>query len=95
MRLSRFGIGLSLVYIVPSVMCIGTGLVCGDAKSSFTLFQLPIAFQVGSLHALGWSSGLPKLSWGGAYLLLGTPIVLALYLIGHGVSWFFAILLGD
>lgn len=50
MRLSGFGIGLSLVYKVPSLMCIGTRLLRRYAKYCFTLFQLPIVVQVGSLY---------------------------------------------
>lgn len=89
MRLSRLGIALCLVYVLPTIMCIGTGLFCSDTKSSFIFLQLPIAFQLGALNAMGWNTWLPPLSWAGAYLMLGAPIVLMLYFLGYWLSRIF------
>jgi hypothetical protein len=83
MRVSKLGVALCVLYIAPALWCVLTGLNASDPKSRFVLFQLPIVFQEAAVGWLGGRTWLRSLSWAQAYIVLATPVVLALYLIGH------------
>jgi hypothetical protein len=89
MRVSRLGVALSLVYVLPAIACVAMAIFTGDPKSSFVILQIPIVLQLAALAALGMGSWLTSLSWTGAYLLLGLPVALMLYLCGYWLGQVF------
>lgn len=82
MRLSRLGIIFCLLYLLPTIACVALGLSSDDNKSSFVLFQLPLAVQLSALKAAGFREALSGLSWPGAYLLLCSPVIVLFYCVG-------------
>lgn len=82
MRPSRLGVFFSLLYLVPTIGCIGMGLSSDDSKSWFVLLQLPIVLQQSAIDALGFRGNFSGISWPEAYLLLCAPVVAILYCAG-------------
>lgn len=84
MRLSRLGTAFALLYLLPTLACMVMALSsASDPKGYFVLLQLPIALQMAALSALGMADSFRDISWVEGYLLLGLPVVLALYGLGR------------
>ncbi|RYX80075.1 hypothetical protein EON83_30175 [bacterium] len=60
----------------------------GDPKGSFVFLQLPIALQGALLQALGLGEFLASLSWVSAYIVIGIPTMIFLYVIGRFLGRF-------
>ena len=91
-RFSKTGAALVLVYAVITVGCIIVSLVIqGDPKGSFVLLQLPIAFQIGPLQALGLGEFLASLGWVASYFIFGVPTIFGLYFVGSTIGRFFCL----
>ncbi|MBD7922570.1 MULTISPECIES: hypothetical protein [Xanthomonas] len=81
-RLSLLGVGLCLLYAVPTALCVW-GAQGADDKGHFVLLQLPLTPQLLVLDALGADAWLRGMSWIAGYVLLVPPLLLLLYLAGH------------
>lgn len=76
---------LAGLYLAIVMACLVAALTADfDPKSRFVLLQLPLAFQLAGLDALGLLKALPRLDWFSAYLLIGLPTLALLYVIGCG-----------
>ena len=74
-------------YLAIFIVCLVAALMAGfDPKSRFVLLQLPLAFQLAGLDALGVLKALPELDWVSVYLLIGLPTLVFLYAIGCGLG---------
>jgi len=80
---SRFGFALCVIYSLIIIICL-TWAYSGDIdfKSQFVLVQLPIAVQLGVLHALGLYPLLKNISMVMAYILLVPLSYIVLYFSG-------------
>ena len=81
-RWSRTGWVLLALYGLLILLCVGAALATEDPKGRFVLLQLPLALPIGGLVALGFGDALSRLSWWGAYGVVGLPTALGVYLVG-------------
>lgn len=79
---SRTGWVLLSLYGLLILLCLGAAFVTEDSKGRFVLLQLPLALPIGGLVALGFGDALSRLSWWGAYGVVGVPTALSVYLVG-------------
>jgi hypothetical protein len=86
LRVSALGLILAGAYVIPSAVLVIYGSSLEDTKGHFVLMQLPIAFQMAIVDSFHLTPKLSGVSWTGAYLLFGLPIVVLLYLVGWGLS---------
>ena len=85
--MSRIGISLCLVYALIIFVCFTFAYSAdGDFKGQYVFLQLPIAFQMAGIDAIGLSSQLQNISWVGAYALLGLPTFFLLYFVGWAID---------
>ncbi len=90
-QFSKTGAALVLCYVFITIACITTSLNAqSDSKGSFALLQLPIALQGALLHALGLGDFLTSLGWVSAYIVLGVPTIILLYIIGRFLGRLFS-----
>ncbi len=85
-QVSRLGLCFSLFYLVPTVICIAAGLCSDDPKSRYVWLQIPVAFQMSALHALGLLEHFADISWAGLYALAVLPVAAGLYALGFGLA---------
>lgn len=90
MKFSRLGAFLSIVYLLPSAVCVGMSLGAADPKSNFVFLQLPIALQLALLDSIGLGPLLSGLGWVSGYLLIAAPTAFLLYLFGSVVGRMFS-----
>ena len=85
--MSRIGTSLCLVYALIIFACLAFAYSAdGDFKGQYVFLQLPIAFQMAGIDAIGLSSQLQNISWVGAYALLGLPTFFLLYFVGWAID---------
>lgn len=84
-RVSWLGVGFCLLYAVPTALCIWAAQGADD-KGHFVMLQLPLTPQLAALDALGLDAWLQGMSWTVGYLLLVPPLLLLLYVAGHGLQ---------
>jgi hypothetical protein len=81
--MSRIGIILCLIYAVLIVICVAFAYSAGgDFKGQYVILQLPLILQMAVVHGLGLSAQFQNVSWVGAYVILGLPTFVLLYLLG-------------
>ena len=86
-KLNLVGIILCIIYALIMLICLAIAYSAdADDKGQFVFLQLPIAFQMAGLHALGLSTLLRDISWLAAYLLIGVPTFLSLYFLGFFIE---------
>ena len=78
-KISVVGLTLCVIYGVIALALVALALSESDPKGRFVLLQLPIALQMGFVHAVGLGGLLHGLSWTMAYVCLGIPTLVALY----------------
>jgi hypothetical protein len=81
--MSRVGLVFCALYALIIAACVCWAYSVGDPKGHFVILQLPIALQGTLLVSLGLLPILVNLSWFAAYLLIGLPTFMLLYLL----SW--------
>ena len=86
-KLNLLGVILCIIYALIMLTCLVMAYSAdGDNKGEFVFLQLPIAFQMAGLHALGLGIFLREISWLAAYLLIGVPTFLLLYFLGFFIE---------
>jgi hypothetical protein len=84
-RVSLLGVGFCLLYAVPTALCVWAAQGADD-KGHFVMLQLPLTPQLAALDALGLDAWLHGMPWAVAYLTLVPPVLLLLYVAGHGLQ---------
>lgn len=83
MKTSRIGALLCALYALLICACVAlTHLPGGALQHEVMVLQLPVAPQAVLIFQLGLAPLFPDLSWGAAYLVLGLPTFVLLYLAG-------------
>jgi hypothetical protein len=80
--MSRVGLVFCALYALIIAACVCWAFTVGDPKGHFVILQLPIALQGTLLVSLGLLPILVHLSWFAAYLFIGLPTFMLLYLLG-------------
>jgi hypothetical protein len=83
--MNRLGALLCILYASIIALCVGAAF-SADTKGHYVLLQLPIAFQMAGLDALGMASKFNGMSWVTSYAILALPTFLFLYFLGWGIS---------
>lgn len=84
-RWSRTGIALCILYVAFTALCLwGAQSAKGDVKGHVFMMQLPLAFQLDLLRGVGISTY--GHSWTFAYIVLGSPMLVFLYLMDAAIG---------
>lgn len=88
MRLCKTGLVLAGLYVAIIIACFVVAYSAGgDPKGRFVFLQLPLAFQMAGLDALGLRYWLYGLGWVEAYLWIGLPTLVLFYAAGCGLGY--------
>lgn len=82
-RLSRTGLIFGALYIGIVMACVIWAQFITDPKGKFIILQLPVVLQHGLLLATEATWTLKEMSWPYVYLLLGTPMLVLIVLLGN------------
>ena len=83
---SKIGIGLVLVYVLITAICLVMLYSTDDFKGQYIFLQLPIALQMGVVHTLDLNQYLRSINWFGTYIILWLPTIFFLYCMGWTLS---------
>lgn len=88
MRHCKTGLVLAGLYVAIIIACfVVASNAGGDTKGRFVFLQLPLAFQMVGLDALGLRHWLYGLGWVEAYLWIGLPTLVLFYAVGCGLGY--------
>lgn len=90
MRITKTGIVLCSLYLIASVGFVIWAQFVSDPKGKYIILQMPVVLQHGLLLAFDATHILKTMNWVEVYLVLGTPMLCFLILLGYLIEFFVA-----